>query len=97
MSQFTISMTKLHLGPDRVMHMLRAHARPLVLACGLAGALLVWSMPAASEGRCMIAKQAALGWQAAISLSIALTVLTWYSHKPVVQRVRSLRQRFARD
>lgn len=97
MTHFALTLDKLHLGRDRVLQALRPHARPLTLACGLAGALLVWSVPAAQETRCMMVKQAALGWQAAVSLSVALTALTWYAHKPVLQRVRKIRQRLARD
>ena len=95
MSQFAATMTM--LGSHRVLQALRPHARPLILACGLLGALLVWAVPAAPTARCMMAGHAALGWQGATSLSIVLTMLAWYVHKPVLQRVQALRQGFARD
>jgi len=95
MTQFALTLDKLHL--DRVTNALRPHARSLTLACGLAGALLVWSVPAAPETRCMLVRQSALSWQAAIALSIALTALAWSAYEPALQRVRTLRQRFARD
>ena len=97
MTPFAPTLGKLHHGRDRVFDALRPHARPLTLACGLAGALLVWSVPAATETRCMMVKQAALGWQAAIALSIALTALAWYAHKPAQHRIKAIRQRLARD
>ena len=60
MSQFAATMTM--LGNHRAVQALRPHARPLILACGLASALLVW-----------------------------------YGHKPVLERVRALRQRLPND
>ena len=95
MSQFAATMTM--LGNHRAVQALRPHARPLILACGLASALLVWSIPAAPATRCLMVKQAALGLQGAISLSLVLTALAWYVHKPVLQRVQALRQGLARD
>jgi hypothetical protein len=97
MTQFALALDKLHLDRSRVLAALRPHARPLTLACGLAGALAVWSMPAAQEARCMLVAESSLSWQTGTSLSIALTALAWYVHKPVLQRVRTIRQRFARD
>ena len=95
MSQFAATMTM--LGSHRAVQALRPHARPLILACGLASALLVWAIPAAPATRCLMVKQAALGLQGAISLSLVLTTLVWYGHKPVLERVRALRQRLPND
>jgi len=95
MSQFAATMTL--LGSHRMLQALRPHARPLILACGLASALLVWSIPAAPAARCMLGGQASLGWQGALSLSIVLTALAWFVHRPVLQRLRTFRQRLSHD
>src|SRR6188508_2812744 len=97
MSPLASPISTLHLGRDRVLQALRPHARPLTLACGLASALIVWSVPAATEVRCPLVRQAALGWQGAISMSIALTVLAWYSHKPMLRQLLTIWRRPARD
>ena len=97
MNPIALAVNRHHFERVGALQTLRPHAGPLILACGLAGALLAWSMPAAPETRCMLAQQAALGWQAALSLSIALTALVGYAHKPVLRRWRTIGLRLRRD
>jgi hypothetical protein len=94
---FAARLTTLDFASHRLVHFARRNARALVLACGLAGALAVWSLPAAPETQCMLAKQAALGWHAMVSLSIALTALAWSVHRPVLQRFAEIRRRISAD
>lgn len=69
----------------------RENSGALVLGCMLAAALLVWMAPAAPETRCMLARQAALGMQGALSVAIVLTALAWRAHKPALRLIRPRR------
>lgn len=57
----------------------------------LGAALAVWMIPVTAETRYMLASQGGLGIQGALSLSIALTALGWWAHKPALQFLRSRR------
>lgn len=69
----------------------RENSGALVLSCMLAAALLVWMAPAAPETRCMLARQAALGMQGALSVAIVLTALAWRAHKPALRFIAARR------
>src|SRR5687768_2171002 len=96
MSPVTSALSQFHLARARAIDALRPHARPLVLACMLAGSLLVWTAPAASESRCMLVKQVAFTAQATLALSMVLTTLAWYFHKPILRHASALPKRVSR-
>jgi hypothetical protein len=92
---FAASLTTFDLGSPRLAQFARRNARALILACGLAGALVFWSPSTASETQCMLVQRAAFGWRAAVSLSIALTALAWFVHRPALERLSALRRRIS--
>ena len=73
----------------RALAFAKANSSALILGCMLSAALGVWMIPGAAETRCMLAKQLALGMQGDMSLSIALTALGWWAHKPALAFLRS--------
>ncbi len=89
------SLTSLDLSSSRLAQFARSNARALVLACGLAGALVFWTLPTAPETQCMLVKRSALSWHALVSLSMALTALAWAFHRPVLERVAAFRRRIS--
>ena len=91
MSELTLTPSRFSDAHARVMAFARQHSSALILGCMLAGALGVWLYPAAPETRCMFVKQRALGMQGALSLSIVLTALGWWAHKPAMRFIRSRR------
>lgn len=89
------SLSLLDFGSPRLAQFARRNARALILACGLAGALVFWSPSTASETQCMLVQRSAFGLHAAASLSIALTALAWFVHRPALERLAALRQRMS--
>ena len=92
MSRPTATLTGLDAPRDRLEAFARRHAQPILLGCMLGAALLVLTMPSAAETRCVFAGQQGLGMQAAASLSIVLTALAWWVHKPALRFAGSLRR-----
>jgi hypothetical protein len=88
-------LTTLDLASHRFAQFARQNARALVLACGLASALVFWSLPTAPETQCMLVRRSALSWHALVSLSIALTALAWTFHRSVLERVAAFRRRIS--
>ena len=76
----------------RVRGFARQHAHALVLACTLTAALIVSLVPAAGATRCIMVEQQTLGTQGALSLSIALTALAWWVHKPALRFIAARRR-----
>ena len=75
----------------RALAFAQANSAALVLGCMLSAALAVWMIPTAAETRCMLVEQRALGIRGALSLSLALTALGWWAHKPALAFFRSRR------
>ena len=92
MTELTVSLSKFGATRGRLEGFARRHAQPVLLGCMLGAALLVQTMPSAAPTRCVLAGQQALGMQAAASLSIVLTALAWWVHKPALRCVASLRR-----
>ena len=95
MSELTASPNRLDSLRTGLPAFARRNANSLVLGCMLGAALLAWMIPAAAETRCMMVQQRGLGLQGALSLSIVLTALAWFGHKPMLQRARAIRQRLS--
>ena len=92
MAELTVSPSKLDGPRDRLEAFAGRHAQPIVLGCMLGAALLVQTMPGAAATRCTFAGQQGLGIQAAASLSIVLTALASWVHKPALRLAASLRR-----
>ena len=92
MTVSTLAAGRFDAARSRAKTFARANSGALVLGCMLGAALAVWFVPAAAESRCMLVQQRALGIQGALSLSIALTALGWWLHKPALRFLRSRRE-----
>ena len=90
MSELTVTPSRFDHIPARVLGFARQHSGALILGCMLGAALGVWLYPAA-PARCMLVEQRTLGIRDALSLSIALTALGWWAHKPAMRFIRSRR------
>ena len=92
MAELTVLPSKFDATRDRLNGFARRHAQPILLGCMLGAALLVLTMPGAAQTRCTFAGQQGLGTQAAASLSIVLTALAWWVHKPALRFAAALRR-----
>jgi hypothetical protein len=92
MAELTVSPSNPDAPRDRPEGFARRHAQPILLGCLLGAALLVLTMPGAAHTRCMLAGQQGLGMQGAAALSIVLTALAWWVHKPALRYAASLRR-----
>jgi hypothetical protein len=97
MSEVVSALGQFHRVREQAVAALRPHARPLVLGCMLAASVLAWTAPAASQSRCMLVQHAVVSIQTLVALSMAVTTLAWYFHKPILRRARALRDRMLRQ
>ena len=91
MNELILAPSRFDDASARVVGFARQHSSALILGCMLSAALAVWFYPAAPETRCLLVKQQALGIRGGLSLSIVLTALGWWAHKPAMRFIRSRR------